>query len=364
MAFNQAIETAAKQAVNSQDDFITLFVKEYKKQAPNGRLAEIFATQQLKGKVSTQSTDAEVERAIRSEVEAACKNSFNVLRTRIDRFGVVQPNIQELEGKMGRIMVEMPGIKEPERVRKLLQGSANLEFWETYNTTEVTPYLAALNSRLAAENIQTTTEAAVEVGDSTATEEVITDSTVATANLAGALGVSGAQAKTDAAAIETAKKQNPLFSIFQPIQGDYGSIVGLAHYRDTAEINALVNSAIAKEVLPKELSLKWGVKAREGDKRAEIFELYAIKVTERNGRAPLEGDVITTAKDGFDQFNRPSVSMSMNVDGAREWAQLTKRNVGKSIAIVLDGYVYSAPRVSNEITGGNSEITEIGRAHV
>ena len=344
-AFNKAVAEAAKQSITSQDDYITLFVNEYKKQAPQGTLAELFATQQLKDKVNTRSTDAEVEKVLREEVQAAIDNSYNVLRTRIDRFGVAQPNIQTLEGKMGRIMVELPGIKEPERVRKLLQGSANLEFWETYNTNEIVPSLQAVDNKLR-------DVLALAAGEEAAPAEVKAESVSATDSLAAAL--KGETANNEAALAQL-KKEHPLASILQ--LGGYGCVVGYANYKDTAEVNKLLAMKEAQTILPKELRLKWGVKAADFDKSGQIYELYAIKSTERNGRAPLEGDVITDAKDDFDNFGKPSVSMSMNTDGSRRWATLTKNNVGRAIAIVLDGYVYSAPNVNGEITGGHSQIT-------
>ena len=345
-AFNKAVAEAAKQSITSQDDFITLFVKEYKNQAPNGTLAELFATQQLKDKVNTRSTDAEVEKVLREEVKAAIDNSYNVLRTRIDRFGVAQPNIQTLEGKMGRIMVELPGIKEPERVRKLLQGSANLEFWETYNSNEIVPLLGSVDSKLRE-------VLAVANGEETAAE--VTEPAVsATDSLTAAL--KGETANNEAALAQL-KKEHPLASVLQFNNGGYGCVVGYANYKDTAEVNKLLAMKEAQTILPKELRLKWGVKAADFDKTGQIFELYAIKSTERNGKAPLEGDVVTDARDEFDNFGKPSVSMSMNTDGSRRWAALTKNNIGKAIAIVLDGYVYSAPNVNSEITGGNSQIT-------
>ena len=350
--FNKAVAEASKQSITSQDDFITLFVKEYKRQAPEGKLAELFATQQLKDKVNTRSTDAEVEKVLREEVKAAIDNSYNVLRTRIDRFGVVQPNIQALEGKMGRIMVELPGIKEPERVRKLLQGSANLEFWETYNATEIVPYLSSVDGRLrdilAIENGTAT-------ADTVAAEAPVAEAAIsATDSLAAALK---GETANNSAAIEQMKKDHPLASILQLNPNGYGCVVGYADYQDTAQVNKYLAMKEVQEMLPKELRLKWGVKAADFDKQGRIFELYAIKATERNGRAPLEGDVITDAKDEYDNFGKPCVSMSMNTDGSRRWAVLTKNNVGKAIAIVLDGYVYSAPNVNGEITGGNSQIT-------
>lgn len=357
-AFNKAIASASQLQAASQDDFITLFINEYHKEAPGARLSELFATQQLKNKINQKTSDKEVEKVLREEVKAAVENSYNVLRTRIDRFGVVQPNIQSLEDKMGRIMVELPGIKEPERVRKLLQGSANLEFWETYSAKEVVPYLSTADVKLRTILSQTTP------ADSTSVKEVIADTTIAaevpvmnaTDSLAAALKGETKETDNSAMAAQT-KKDHPLASILQMNTSGIGAVVGYAHYKDTADINRYLSMKEIAEELPKDLKLKWGVKAAEFDKKGQIYELFAIKSTERNGKAPLEGDVITTAKDDYDQYGKPSVSMSMNSDGSRRWALLTKQNVGKAIAIVLDGYVYSAPNVNGEITGGNSQIT-------
>ena len=356
-AYKKAMELAKKEEETSQADFVSLFVK-YWKQEGNGRpLAAIFATQQMKGKVSTQSSDSEVEAAIRAEVQSAVDNSFNVVRNRIDKFGVVQPNIQKLEGQSGRIMVEMPGIKEPERVRKLLQGSANLEFWETYNSNEITPLLAQLNQRYAAQGGDATADTtAVE-----ATAEAAADTVKAAAgDLAAKLAKKDDKAQ-DSKAIEAAKKQNPLFSIFQPTQGNTLAVVGYANARDTAEINKIIYSELARQILPAELKLRWGAKPEDfggQDTKGDIFELYALKITEPSGRAPLEGDVITSSKDDFEpNSGRPCVSMQMNSDGARRWSQITKQNIGKAVAIVLDDAVYTAPRILTQIDGGNSQIT-------
>lgn len=367
--FRRAVEQATKEAANSQSDFITLFVKDYKTLAPGKPLAEIFATQQLRDKVTTQSNDKEVERVLRAEVKSAIDNSYNVLRTRIDRFGVVQPNIQALEGQEGRIMVEMPGVKEPERVRKLLQGSANLEFWETYNSNEIVPFLNTLDRKLAA--VEDTQKAEADTTAQNAQAEVTTDTTqvaqadadtakAAKNDLAAVVGGDGEE-KADkvlsAAEIEKLRKQHPLLSRLQLVQGAYGCVVGYAAKRDMDAISELLQTPEAKEVLPADLRLKWGVKGIGEGASADVYELYAIKVTERNGRAPLEGDVVTDANDTFDEHGRPSVSMKMNVDGARRWAALTKANLHRSVAIVLDDNVYSAPTVQSEITGGNSSIT-------
>ena len=351
--FSKAVEKSAKEATESQSDFITLFVKNFKEMAPERTLAELFATQQLRDKVSPKSTDKEVENVLRAELKSAIDNSYNVLRTRIDRFGVVQPNIQALEGQEGRIMVEMPGVKEPERVRKLLQGSANLEFWETYNSQEITPFLAQLDTKLAAvagiEEAEETTETA---------ETVAADSTEKKADLAAAIaGNTANNSNVSDAEMERLKKQHPLLSKLQLTQGAYGCVVGFAHKRDMDAISELLATPEAKEILPSDLQLKWGVKGIGEGEGSDWYELYAIRVTERNGRAPLEGDVITDAKDEFDQNGRPCVSMQMNVDGARRWAALTKANLQRSVAIVLDNNVYSAPNVETEITGGNSKIT-------
>ena len=348
-AYKKSMEEAKKEEETSQNDFISLFIK-YWKQNSNGRpLAAVFATQQMKGKVSTNSTDAEVERALRAEVQSAVDNSFNVVRNRIDKFGVVQPNIQKLEGQSGRIMVEMPGIKEPERVRKLLQGSANLEFWETYNSQEIAPLLSQLNQKYAA------TGGEAEVTDTAA---ATADTTAVAANdLASKLAKKNDKA-IDAKAKEAALKQNPLFAVFQPVPQGL-AIVGYANARDTADVNKVIYSDIARQVLPAECKLRWGAKAEDfgENTKGEIFALYALKITEPNGRAPLEGDVITGAKDEFDQMGHPSVSMQMNSDGARRWSQITKQNIGRGVAIVLDDAVYSAPRILTQIDGGNSSIT-------
>ena len=351
-AFNQALATAAKQATTSQDDVITLFVREYHKLAPGAPLSQLFATQQLKDKVTQKSTDAEVEKVLREEVKAAVDNSYNVLRTRIDRFGVVQPNIQSLEDKMGRIMVELPGIKEPERVRKLLQGSANLEFWETYTAKDVTPYLQAADTKLRA---IVASETPAEEADSAATEAPAVAQATSTADsLAAALK---GENKTQTADLAQIKKEHPLFAILQVNPSGQGPVVAYANYKDTAEINRYLSMPEVQAEMPKDLRLKWGVSPYEYDPKAQTFELYAIRSTERSGKAPLEGDVVVSAKDEYDHYAKPAVSMSMNTDGARRWAQLTKQNIGRSIAIVLDNYVYSAPNVNSEITGGRSQIT-------
>ena len=360
-AYRKSMDEAKKEEETSQKDFLSLFIKAYQKNAPGHRLAEIFATQQLKGKVSTQSTDEEVEAALRTEIQSAIDNSFNVVRNRIDKFGVVQPNIQKLEGQQGRIMVEMPGIREPERVRKLLQGSANLEFWETFNASEVIPYLTQLDQRLAnggQEEVADTTKQ--EVADSAATAQADTKAQpkfqIKKEETNAAAAAAADKQSTDKQIAE-AKKLHPLFAVLQPTSGQSLSLVAYANARDTAYINSLIYSPEAKRIIPSDCRLLWSAKPADGIQAKNIYELHALKVTTTNGRAPLEGDVIVDAKDEFDNFGRPCVSMQMNSEGARLWAQLTKANVGKAVAIVLDGVVYSAPRVNSEIDGGNSQIS-------
>ena len=346
-AYQKALETAKKEEMSSPKDFISLFVDAFHKDAPGHKLAEIFATQQLKGKVSTQSTDEEVEKALREEVASAIDNSYNVVTNRIDQYGVVQPNIQKLEGQEGRLMVEMPGIREPERMRKLLQGSANLEFWETYNNQEITPYLVQLDQRLA--NGETKV-------DTAATDSTKKVQTKAAATPKFALN-KGNAAKGEDAQMAALKKMHPLLSMLQTIPGDALSLVGYASVRDTAAVNKMIYGSLAKQILPSDLKLLWSAKPEDGLNKKNVYGLYALKITTSDGRAPLEGDVVTDAKDDFDQHGRPQVSMTMNSEGAREWAALTKANVGKAIAIVLDGVVYSAPRVTGEIAGGQSSIS-------
>ena len=347
VAYQKALEMAKQEETKSQKDFITLFVDAYHQVAPGHKLAEIFATQELKGKVSTQSTDGEVVKALREAVASAIDNSYNVVTNRIDQYGVVQPNIQKLEGQEGRLMVEMPGIREPERMRKLLQGSANLEFWETYNNQEINPYLNQLDQRLANADTKTDTTATAsnkEVqGKKAPAKKLVLDRSDA---------AEGGNAQMDAM-----KKMHPLLSMLQTIPGNALSLVGYASVRDTAAINKIIYSQLAKQIFPSDLKLLWGAKPAEGLNKKNVFELYALKVTTADGRAPLEGDVVTFAKDEFDQHGRPQVSMTMNSEGAREWAALTKANQGKAIAIVLDGVVYSAPNVKGEITGGQSVIS-------
>ena len=358
--FNQAIALANQKQKSSGADYLTLFFESFYELDANAQLASVFSTFELKDKVSLTSTNAEVEKVVREEVEGAIDNSFNVLRTRIDRFGVVQPNIQKLS-QTGRILIELPGIKEPERVRKLLQGSANLEFWETYDFAEILPQLSQINGEVAKANAST--EAAQETVKEEVKEEVKQEETAedVEALVEDLAADSLAQSEEDQkAAIEAYKKNNPLFAVLQPSinqagQAYRGPVVGTAHYTDTAKVMAMLNSQVAKSVLPRELRLCWTVKAI--DEAESLYQLIALK-SQTNGRPSLEGDVITDARADFGQTSAyANVSMNMNAEGARDWQRITRDNIGKSIAIVLDGYVYSFPTVQNEIAGGSSQIT-------
>ena len=361
VAFTKSLEQAKKEEETSQSDFISLFIKYYKQNAPGHKLAELFATQQLQGKVSPQSSDSDVEKALRAEVQAAIDNSFNVVRTRIDKFGVVQPNIQKLEGQEGRIMVEMPGVREPERVRKLLQGSANLEFWETFNAAEVVPYLTQLDARLANDQNGTDTAAVDTTNAKAKAEQEVAKAKNEQPKFklnAGEDNKPEMAERANDAQMAAAIKAHPLLARLQTVGGNSLSTVGYASVRDTAAINKLIYGALAKQILPSDLKLLWSAKPSNQVSMKNIYELHALKVTSTNGRAPLEGDVVTDANDEFDHNNgAPVVNMRMNSDGARRWAALTKANVGKAIAIVLDNVVYSAPRVTNEIDGGSSVIS-------
>ena len=355
--FNNAIALAQEKQKSSGADFLTLFFESFYEIDPNAQLASVFSTFELREKVSLNSTNQEVESVVREEVQGAIDNSFNVLRTRIDRFGVVQPNIQKLS-QTGRILIELPGIKEPERVRKLLQGSANLEFWETYDLAEILPQLSQINNEFAAQNASTE---AAQTEAAPVKEEAKAEADDLDALVEDLAADSLAQAEADQeAAYEEYKKANPLFAQLQPSvspagQPYQGPVVGTAHYTDTAKVMAMLNSQVAKSLLPRELRLCWTVKAI--DEAEAYYQLVALK-SQTSGRPSLEGDVITDARADFGQTSAyANVSMTMNAEGARDWQRITRDNIGKSIAIVLDGYVYSFPTVQNEIAGGNSQIT-------
>ena len=356
--FNNAIALANEKQKSSGADYLTLFFESFYELDPNAQFASVFSTIELKDKVSLTSTNAEVEKVVREEVEGAINNSFNVLRTRIDRFGVVQPNIQKLS-QTGRILIELPGIKEPERVRKLLQGSANLEFWETYDLSEILPQLAQINNEVAKANASTEAAQAEVAEVEVVEEEVVADDVDALVEDLAADSLAQFEADQQAA-VEEYKKNNPLFAVLNPSvnqagQAYRGPVVGTVHYSDTAKVMAMLNSQVAKSVLPRELRLCWTVKAI--DAAESFYQLVALK-SQTNGRPSLEGDVITDARADFGQTSAyANVSMTMNAEGARDWQRITRDNIGKSIAIVLDGYVYSFPTVQNEIAGGSSQIT-------
>ena len=341
--FTKALALAEERSVNSRQDFITLFAEAWTETSAGMPLAQIFGTYEMRDKIGPESTDDQVIEVIRGEAESAISNSFNVLRNRIDRFGVTQPNIQKL-GNSGRILVELPGVKEPERVRKLLQGTASLEFWATYDNAEVEAYLAEANAALAELLADTEEVAVVEETPAAETDELLAEELK--------------QAENDAAAEAQYKKQNPLFSILQPSGARGNACIGYAHYADTAQINKFFAMPQVKQLFPPEFKPMWGVKASRFFEGENIFELVAIKATSRDGKAPLDGGSVTDARVQYGNTNgSPEVSMSMNAEGANTWARMTKDNIGKQIAIVLDGMVYSYPTVQNEITGGSSQIT-------
>lgn len=349
--FNQAVDNAAEREKTSTSDFITLFKEEFEKLNPNGQLATIFATVDMKDRINLNMSNSEVIDVLRDETEAAIQNAFNVLRTRIDRFGVTQPNIQRLE-KAGRVMIELPGVTDPQRVRKLLQGTASLEFWETYANSEILSKLVDAD------------RASAIVTDAPAAPAASADTLAAAADSAAAL-------LDDVATADSSARANvvSLFTYLKPLQMGGSPLVGFAFAKDRDKVDEILASDKVRRVLPHDLRLLWGVKPIKGDEAArygiqcspkeQLYELVAIKQTSSNGRAPLEGDVITNARSQVSQNGKAEyeVSMSMNSDGARKWAQLTKANLGRSIAIVLDGFVYSYPTVQSEITGGNSQIT-------
>jgi SecD/SecF fusion protein len=369
--FLKALAQAQKMQNSSQKDFITLFGEAFAQIDPNAKLAAIFNTFELKDRINFNSTNSQVLDVLRKESSSAFDNSFNILRNRIDRFGVVQPNIQKLAAT-GRILVELPGVKDPERVRKLLQGSAKLEFWETYENSEIYPYLIQANERIKA--LAPSKEAAPAVADSLKAQKTTTAAEPAKKDSADALlskldkdtstsvKNDSSKAKAKAAVKNGSAAEYPLFSVLRPnAQNNQiapGSVVGYAHYSDTSKVNRYLANPQVKSVFPRDVRFYWSVKPFKYDKSGNIFELHAIKVTGRDGRAPLDGSAVTNARADFGQNKAVAeVSMSMSGEGARTWARLTKDNIGRCIAIVLDDYVYSAPRVQSEIKGGSSSIT-------
>lgn len=366
--FRKALQLAKQRQKQSQENFVDLFGQAFEEINPNGKLASIFMTLELKDRINFNSTNDEVIDLLKKETESAIENSFNVLRSRIDRFGVTQPNIQRLEGS-GRIIIELPGIKEPERVRKLLQGTANLEFWETYDNTEVYNYLNLANTRLR-DVLETEDETKkdttgsllsdVTVPDSTSTtlaDSTAKDSTSILGNIAD-----NTTTNTQPNTLEDFKKQNPLFGVLRPNVDQAGQLlqgaaVGVAHWNDTATVMQYLNLPVVKNsILPRDIKFAWEVKPI--DEEENFYRLIAIRVSNRDGKAALGGEVITNARSEFGSNQATAeVNMTMNSDGAREWARITKENIGKQIAIVLDNYVYSYPVVNQEIRGGSSSIS-------
>ena len=345
--FVQALALAQERSVDSRQDFITLFADAWKEVANGTPMAQVFGTYEMSSKINAQTSDAEVISVIRKEAESAISNSFNVLRNRIDRFGVTQPNIQKL-GESGRILVELPGVKEPERVRKLLQGTASLEFWTCYENAEIFPYLQEANALMA--ELQNATAGEAEAAEETAGDDILAQEI-------------NAAAEEDAQELAAYKKANPLFAVLQPntFNGrlSEGSCIGFANYADTAAVGKILRDPQIAGLFPAEFRAMWSVKPSSYIQGGNVYELVAIKAASRDGKAPLDGGVVSDARVQYaSQGNsRPEVSMTMNAEGANTWARMTKENIGRQIAIVLDGMVYSYPRVNSEINGGSSQIT-------
>ncbi len=372
--FTRSLSLAQQKQKNSQEDFVTLFGKSFTEVDKNAKLAAIFSTLDLKGRVNFNSTNEEVLKVIREETEDAIANSFNILRSRIDRFGVTQPNIQRLQNS-GRILVELPGVKDPERVRKLLQGTANLQFWETYDNREIFQHIKDANDRIRQiENKNPVdTSAAKAKKDSVAKKDKSvakndkTDSTkkdtTKDVSLLDKVKKDTSKTGKDASNFEAFRTENPLFAVLRPSVSQDGQLVtgaavGIAHFKDTAKVNEYLSRKQIRELFPRDLKFLWSVKPIDDRKSGNYYQLIAIKVSNRDGRPALSGDVITNARPEFsDQKGGAEVTMSMNGDGARIWARLTKENIGKQVAIVLDNYVYSFPTVQSEIRGGHSSIT-------
>jgi len=345
--FNRALALAKERSVNSTSDFITLFGEAWNEVSGGQRLAQIFGTYEMRDQIKPESTDAEVLNVIQTEAESAVANSFNVLRNRIDRFGVTQPSIQKI-GNTGRILVELPGVKEPERVRKLLQGTASLEFWTTFEYSEIYPYMVEANNLLA--QILSDETPAAEAAEGEAEEGQAED--IVAQELA--------QQEGSDAELDAFKKANPLFSILNPSQMRGNACIGFANAIDTATVNRYLAMPQVAEIFPPEFKGMWSVKPTEYVAGDNVYELVAIKASSRDGKAPLDGSVVTDARVDYDSrrgAGTPGVSMTMNAEGANTWARITKDNIGRQVAIVLDGTVYSYPTVQTEITGGSSSIT-------
>lgn len=344
--FEKAVALAKQRSVNSQSDFITLFGEAWKEVGGGQRLSSIFGTIDMAGRINPETSDEQVLTVLKEESESAVSNSFNVLRNRIDRFGVTQPSIQKL-GNTGRILVELPGVKEPERVRKLLQGTASLEFWTTYYASEIAPYLEEANAVLAQSLAEDTPATEVKAEETKVSDDIVSQELKAQGT------------STDEASVEAYKKENPLFAVLSPSGFRDNACIGFAAAADTALINKYLARPEVAAVFPAEFRAMWTVKSSDFIQDSNIYDLVAIKASSRDGKAPLDGGYVTDARVEYNdrQGGEPSVSMTMNAEGANVWARLTKENVGRQIAIVLDGTVYSYPNVLNEISGGVSSIT-------
>lgn len=364
--FNAALARAKEMRKESQEDFVTLFGQAFEEIDPNARLASIFLTLELRDKININTTNEEVLDVIRNETNSAIDNAFNIIRTRIDRFGVAQPNIQQLQTK-GRILVELPGVKDQNRVRNLLQGTARLEFWETYENQEVYPYLLQANEKLSEmQSLEADTSKEASPQDSIAETEAGIDTTREESSLLSEMEAGTTEDTTTAAPdnVEQFRKEYPLFAVLNPSTDQSGQLfpgpaIGIAHFKDTSKVNKYLNLEQIRNIFPRDMMFRWT--AKPVDDAGNYFRLIALKVTTRDGQPPLDGDVITDARQDFDQFgSNPEVSMTMNSEGAKTWQRMTKENISKSIAIVLDGYVRSYPTVQNEISGGRSSITGLG----
>lgn len=356
--FNAALLRAKELQKSSQSDYLTLFGKAFQEIDPNAKLASVFGTVELKEKINFNSTNDQVVKVLESEVDGAITNAFNILRTRIDRFGVVQPNITQLSTK-GRILIQLPGMNNPKRVRELLQGTANLEFWECYENSEIIGYLSQANNLL--KEIQANTEKSKTKTTETTQKIAVSDTTKKDQSLLDLINKDTTKA-AEATTRAGFALQNPLFGLLNPRVNERGqplpsSMVGLASLKDTARVNALLKMNQIKALFPRDLKLAWSQNPYKYDPTKTMFELHAIKITTRDGRAPLGGDVITSARTSTGVSGDVKVDMSMNGEGSKTWARITRENIGRSVIVLLDGYVRSSATVQNEITGGSTEIT-------
>jgi SecD/SecF fusion protein len=360
--FNAALASANIRQTQSQSDFLTLFGEEFQKADPNAKLASIFGTVDLKEKINFNSTNSEVLKVLDGEVSGAISNAFNILRTRIDRFGVVQPNITNLATK-GRILIELPGQTNPKRVRELLSGTANLEFWETYENSEIIGYLSQANNLLKEIQSNTDKTGVTEPAADKSEKAAVADTAKKDQTLLDLIGKDTAKVDDASTTREGFALQNPLFGLLNPRVDNQGqplasSMIGLASSKDTARVNAMLKMNQIRALFPRDLKMLWSQNPYKYDETKTYYELHAIKITTRDGRAPLDGDVITSARTSTGATgSEVKVDMAMNAEGAKTWARMTRENIDRCLAVVLDGYVRSYPRVQNEITGGSTEIT-------